>query len=286
MAVTVKPLTPVFAAEVSGIDTTRPVPDGDFAALRAALDEYSVLVLHDQPLTDEQQVVFSERFGELEDSLVGTRGQGTPFAPLGNIGEDGALIDPTSQRQLFQKANEFWHTDSSFKPWPPLASLLIGRVCPPVGGETEFASMRAAYAALPEETKAKLTGLWCEHDLARSREMVAPGAMTADQRAAYPPVRHAMVRADPANGRKNLFLGTHVTRVIGMPEPDSRNLIDELMDFGTQERFVYRHVWRAGDLLIWDNRCVLHRGLPWDRTRYPRSIQRTTIAGTGPTVAA
>jgi len=286
MAVTVRPLTPEFAAEVSGIDARHSIPDADFAVLRAAFEEHSVLVLHGQRLSDDEQVAFSERFGPLEDSLVGTRGEGSYFAKLSNIADDGGLVDPGAQKMLFSKANEFWHTDSSFKPWPPSASILIGRVIPPEGGETEFCSMRAAHAALPAAIKARLAGLWAEHDLSRTRDMVAPGAMTAEQRKVYPPVRHAVVRANPVNGRKTLYLGAHVTRIVGMEERESRALIDELIAFGTGERFVYRHHWTQDDMLIWDNRCVLHRGRPWDRARYARSIQRTTVAGLGPTEAA
>jgi len=286
VTLTFEPLTPVFGATVAGIDITGDVSDEAIAEIQWAFEEYSVLVFHGQPLDDETQLAFSRRFGPLEDSLASTGGGGGYFARLTNVKEDGSLADPNSQRQLFSKANEFWHTDSSFKPVPARASLLSGRLVPPEGGETEFASARAAFAMLPEETQRRLEGMICEHDLSRSREMISPDAMTDAQRAAYPPVFHTMVRANPVNGRKALFLGTHVTRIVGVPDDDSRTLIDELMELITRPEFVYRHVWAQDDLVMWDNRCVLHRGRPWDATKYGRTVQRTTLAGDGPTVSA
>lgn len=280
------PLTPVFGAELDGVDAGREQSEETARALRDALDEYSVLVLHGQKVTDDQQVAFSQCIGPLEASLTGTKGEGSYFAKLSNVEPDGSLADPTSQRMLFSQANEFWHSDSSFKEHPAKASLLSGRMTPPEGGETEFANMRAAFAALPDDMKKTVEGLVCEHDLSHSREMLSPGAMTAEQRRDYPPVRQAMVRANPANGRKSLFIGAHVTRVIDWPEDESRALLDELMGIVTRPEFIYRHVWQADDLIIWDNRCILHRGRTWDKTRYGRIMQRTTVAGVGPTIGA
>lgn len=284
MTLQATPLTPVFGAAITGVDATREAPAETAAALRAALDDYSLLVLRDQKLTDDQQVAFSRVFGALEDSLTGTRGEGSYFAKLSNVLPDGGLADPESQRMLFSRANELWHSDSSFKEVPGRVSLLSGRTVPPEGGETEFASLRAAYAALPEETKRRIEGLVCEHDLAHSRDTYDPRAMTAEQRGAYPPVRHAMVRTNPNNGRKSLYIGAHVRRIVGWPDDEGRALIDELMDFATRPEFVYRHAWRTDDLAIWDNRCTLHRGRPWDWSRHARVMQRTTVAGLGPTV--
>lgn len=286
MGLSLTPLTPLFGAELGAVDAGRAQSEETAGAVRDALDEYSVLVLHGQKVTDDQQIAFSQCIGPLEASLTGTKGDGSYFAKLSNVEPDGSLADPTSQRMLFSQANEFWHSDSSFKEFPAKASLLSGRMTPPEGGETEFASMRAAYAALPDDLKKKIDGLICEHDLSHSRDMLSPGAMTDEQRQAYPPVRQAMVRTNPANGRKSLFIGAHVTRIIDWPEAESRSLLDELMDVVTRPEFVYRHIWRADDLVIWDNRCILHRGKPWDRAKYGRIMQRTTVAGVGPTVGA
>jgi alpha-ketoglutarate-dependent 2,4-dichlorophenoxyacetate dioxygenase len=260
--------------------------EDQLAAVTAAFEERSVVVFRDADLTDDGQIAFTEQFGPLEPTLVGTKGDGGYFAKLNNVNDDGSLTDPEEQNQLFNKANGFWHTDSSFKPVPAKASLLLARVIPPEGGDTEFANFRLAYDALPEETKRRIEHFTCEHDLARTREMISPGAMTQKQRDAYPPVRHAMVRTNPANGRKNLFIGAHVTRILELPEDESRALLDELQDFGTQPRFIYRHKWRVHDLVMWDNRCMLHRATGFDARRYPRVMQRTTLLGDGPTIAA
>lgn len=286
MQVRITDLDAPIGAEVTGVDFSQPVRDDIFAGIEAAFEDRSVLVFRDAIVTDDQQVAFSQRFGALEESLGGTRGEGSYFAMLRNVDDDGNLIDPDSQRMQFSRANEFWHTDSSFKPAPAKASLLSARRIPPTGGETEFASGRLAYDTLPSKTRKDIDDLICEHDLARSREMVSPGAMTAAQKALYPPVHQRMVRANPANGRKNLFLGAHVTRVIGMNDDAGRALVDDLMDRITAPENVYRHVWRENDMVMWDNRCILHRGRPWDQRRHARVMQRTTVAGEAPTVPA
>ena len=180
---------------------------------------------------------------------------------------------------LYQLANQFWHSDSSFKRVPALCSLLSGRIVPPEGGATELASARAAYAELPDGLRRRVEGLVCVHDFTWSRDQVRPGILTDTERAEVPPVEHPLVRANPVNGRRTLFIGAHASHIVGMPIEDGRALLRELTAFVTRPRFCYRHEWREHDLIIWDNRCVLHRATPFDSTRYHRWMQRTTVSG-------
>ena len=287
MPVTITPLTPVLGAEIGGVDLTRPLDDVTFATIRAAFEEHSVLVFRDQPLDDAQQVAFSERFGPLETTVRANPAAGTYFARQSNLDIDtGEVIPPDDRRMIYQRANFLWHTDSSFKPVPSLCSLLSGRIVPPEGGNTEFASMRAAYDALPEETKRRIEGLVAEHSLVYSRSQVDPTVMTEEQKADVPPARQVLVRTNPVNGRKALFIGAHASHIVGWPVEEGRRLLKELLEFATQPQFCYSHRWQQHDLVLWDNRAVLHRATPYDTVKYKRLMQRTTVAGDAPTVAA
>ena len=284
MALTITKLHPLFGAEIGGVDTGRPMDEATFGAIRAALDDYSLLVFHDQTLDDGSQVAFSERFGPLEKTISANAAGGTHFARQSNIDIDtGAVIPSEDRRMIYQKGNMLWHTDSSFKPVPSLCSLLSARVVPEAGGDTDFASARAAYDALPDATKARIEGLVAEHSLAYSRGLIGPDVLTEAQKQEVPAVRQAVVRANPANGRKAIYAGAHASHIVGWPAEEGRALLRELNDFITQPRFCYTFRWRAGDLVIWDNRCLLHRATPYDGTRYKRLMQRTTVAGDGPT---
>jgi alpha-ketoglutarate-dependent 2,4-dichlorophenoxyacetate dioxygenase len=180
---------------------------------------------------------------------------------------------------VYQLANMLWHSDSSFKPVPSLCSLLSARIVPPEGGATEFASTRCAYPALPERLKRRVNDAVAVHDFSWSRDQVRPGFFTEKERAEYPPVRHSLVRRNPVNGREALFLGAHASHIVGLPVEDGRALLKELLEHVTQPQFCYRHEWQEGDLIIWDNRCVLHRATPFDTTRHKRLMQRTTVSG-------
>jgi alpha-ketoglutarate-dependent 2,4-dichlorophenoxyacetate dioxygenase len=278
--ITVTPLTPVFAAEIGRVDISRPLDDATWAAIRAAFEAHSVLVFRGQTLDDEAQVTFSRRFGSLEIAGGLNPGTGTPFARQSNLDiRTGDVIPPEDRRMVYQLANMLWHSDSSFKKVPSLCSLLSARIVPPEGGATEFASARRAYAALPEARKRELDGLVIVHSFAWSRDQVRPGFFTDKERADYPPVEHPLVRINPANGEKSLFLGAHASHVAGRPVEEGRQLLKELLDHVTQPAFRYRHEWREGDLVVWDNRCVLHRATPYDTVRHKRLMQRTTVAG-------
>jgi len=280
MTVTVTPLTASFAARLDGVDIARPIDDATWSTVRAALDEHSVLVFRRHPLDDEQQVAFSRRFGALEVTRSMNPAAGTPFARQSNLDiKTGDVIPAEDRRMVYQLANMLWHSDSSFKQVPSLCSLLSARIIPPEGGATEFASARAAYPSLPDALKRRVEDLVVVHDFAWSRDRVRPGFFTDQERAAYPPVRHPLVRTNPANGRRSLFLGAHASHVEGLPIDEGRALLATLLDHVTQPQFCYRHDWTEGDLVIWDNRCVLHRATPYDTTRYKRLMQRTTVSG-------
>jgi alpha-ketoglutarate-dependent 2,4-dichlorophenoxyacetate dioxygenase len=282
---TITPLHPLFAARVTGADV-RALTDAEFAAIEEAFERYSVLVFAEQRIDDAAQIAFSERFGPLETTKVGTNGAGSKLVVLTNIGADGAIVPPTDRQILNNRANQLWHTDSSFKPVPARASMLSAREIPKGGGaDTQFATMRAAWAELPEALKREARGKVVVHDYAHSRSKIDPGLMTAAERAALPPVRQAMVRDESPFGPA-LYLGAHAARVEGMDEAAGRALIDRLMAFATQERFVYTHRWSPHDLVLWDNRAVLHRATPFRSGEERRHMVRTTIAGDRPTVAS
>jgi alpha-ketoglutarate-dependent 2,4-dichlorophenoxyacetate dioxygenase len=280
VSITVTPLTSTFAARIDGADITGPPDAATWEKIRAAFEEHSVLLFRGQPLDDEQQIGFSRRFGDLEITRSMNPAAGTPFARQSNLDiKTGAVIPADDRRMVYQIANMLWHSDSSFKPVPSLCSLLSGRIVPPEGGATEFASARAAYPSLPEPLRRRVERAVAVHDFSWSRDQVRPGFYTAEERAVYPPVRHPLVRANPVNGRLGLFLGAHASHVEGLPLDEGRALLRALLDHVTQAPFVYRHEWEAGDLVIWDNRCVLHRATPYDTARHQRLMQRTTVSG-------
>ncbi len=286
MAITIKPLHTLFCAEIGGVNTGEPMDDATFAEIRSAFEEYSVLVFHDQDLDDARQIAFSQRFGRMEIAGKANPATGTPFARQSNLDiKTGAVIPPEDRRMIYQKGNYLWHSDSSFKPVPSLCSLLSARIVPPEGGNTEFACMRAAYEALPDDIKLKLEGLVAEHSLVYSRDTVSVGSMTPEMRAELPGAWQVMLRVNPVNGRKAVYAGAHASHVIGWAREEGRAFIEWLNDFATQPSFCYSHAWRERDLVIWDNRSILHRATAYDTIRYKRLMQRTTIGGDAPTVA-
>jgi alpha-ketoglutarate-dependent 2,4-dichlorophenoxyacetate dioxygenase len=286
--VTVTPLLPHLGARVEGVDLAGPVDEPTFARIFDAFQEHSVLVFHDQRLTDEQQMRFSERFGPLERTLVAT-GREDRLHPnlvdLSNVDpdHDERLMDWSDRRMMYQSGNQLWHTDSSFKPVPAMASLLSGREVPPAGGETEFCSMRHAYATLPDATRSRLDGRVVVHSILYSRSTIAKGLLDPEHERGLPPVRQALVRANPVNGKKSIYIGSHAWYVEGLPYEESRRLLDDLLAHTTRPETVFQHRWKQWDLVMWDNRCVLHRGRPWDSSRHRRIMRRTTIAGAGTT---
>jgi alpha-ketoglutarate-dependent 2,4-dichlorophenoxyacetate dioxygenase len=290
MPIEVRPITPVFVGEVSGVDITRKLARDEVAAIEAGMDRHAVLVFRDQHLTDEAQLAFSRNFGELEH----TRGTGISkpgelrldpaFADVSNLDKDNKLLARDNRRRLYSLGNRLWHSDSSFKAVPATYSLLSGRIVVDKGGETEFADMRAAYDALDAATKAEIEALVCEHSLLYSREQLGFTDLSAEERATMHPVRQRLVRTHPVTGRKSLYLASHIGTIIGWPMPEARAFIRDLLEHATQKQFVYAHKWRQWDLVMWDNRQVMHRVRRYDETKV-RDMRRTTVGGTEVTVA-
>ncbi|BBK33278.1 alpha-ketoglutarate-dependent 2,4-dichlorophenoxyacetate dioxygenase [Stella humosa] len=278
MTPTFHAIHPLFGAEVQGVDLSRPLPDAVFAAIADAFERRSVLLFRSQAVDDAAQVAFAARFGPLETVRAGAVGGGTHLITLTNVAPDGGILPPTHEQTLHGLANRLWHTDSSFKAIPALASLLSAREVPPEGGETEWAGTRAAFAALPDELRRRIDGLTVRHDFAHSRAKVDPDLAVAATRAAFPPVTRPLVRRNPLTGEAALYLGSHAAAVDGMGVVEGRALLDMLTRHATRPEFVYTHRWRPGDLVLWDNRATLHRGRPFAAGLHRRTIVRATIA--------
>jgi alpha-ketoglutarate-dependent 2,4-dichlorophenoxyacetate dioxygenase len=290
MTLSINPLHPVFVGEVSGVDTTTALSRDAAAAIEAGMDRYAVLVFRDQRLTDEQQLAFSRSFGALEE----TRGTGISkpgeqrlhpaFADVSNIDKDNRLLERDNRRRLYGLGNMLWHSDSSFKAVPAKYSILSGRIVSSDGGNTEFADMRAAYAALDDATKAEIDDLVCEHSLLYSRGLLGFTDLTPEDRATMHPVRQRLVRTHPVTGEKSLYLASHIGVIIGWPVPEARAFIRDLTEHATQRQFVYAHRWQPYDLVMWDNRVTMHRVRRYNNA-LPRDMRRTTVAGTEMTAA-
>lgn len=271
---------PGFFAEVRGIGMIDVAARDDaYRAVRAAFETHSVLLFRDQPITDELQIAYSRRFGPLEIAKAASRGEGTPFSILTNVEPDGSLVAPDHKEALRARANQLWHTDSCYKIPPALASVLSARTVPPSGGETEFVSMRLAWERLPEAARRRFSHAYARHDYAHSRGKIAPHLASARERSALPPVSWRMRWRNPANGRDALYVASHTCGIEGMADEEAQALVAELIGNATRDEFVHRHEWRAGDVIMWDNRATLHRGRPWPGDK-PRYMKRTTISAT------
>ena len=275
---TITPIAPAIAARVTGLDIGAGITPAEAAALREALARHQVLVIPGQNVTDEAQIAFSEGFGALEATRAGADGAGSKVIVLTNVGRDGGIAAPSARQVLNGRANQAWHHDSSFKPVPARVSILSAREIPSSGGNTEFASMRAALAALDPAERERLRGLVAVHDFAWSRRLVDPLLVTEAEAADHPPVRQKVVRDENPHGPA-LYLGAHARAIEGMREAASRALIDRLVAFAGEARFVYSHRWASGDVLVWDNRAVMHRATPFAASGERRRMVRTTVAG-------
>jgi alpha-ketoglutarate-dependent 2,4-dichlorophenoxyacetate dioxygenase len=274
------PLGQGFAVELRGITLQEiAADDAAYAAARAAFEEHSVLVFRDQQVSDEVQLAFSRRFGPPEVTKVGSVGTGTNFVTISTIGEDGKVVPPDHRLALRNKANQLWHTDSSFKAVPALTSVLSARIIPERGGETEFASTRLAFERLDPASREKIENSFAWHDYAHSRGQIAPDLATPVERAALPPQCWRMVWKNPVNGRNAIYLASHAYAVEGMERAAGKKLIDELMSAATAPGTSYLHGWRSGDVVMWDNRATMHRGRPWP-AHEARHMVRTTISAT------
>ena len=274
------PLGPGFAAELRGVNLADVAnDDGVYAATRAAFEEHSVLIFRGQEVTDDGQLDFSRRFGPPEVTKVGSLGTGSHFVILSTIGSDGKVVPPDHRYALRNKANQLWHTDSSFKRTPALTSILSARTIPARGGETEYVSTRLAFEKLNPASQTKLENSFAWHDYAHSRGQIAEGLATPEERAALPPVCWRMVWRNPVNGRGAIYLASHAYAVEGMEPAAGKRLIDELMEAATAPGASYVHQWKSGDVVMWDNRATMHRGRPWP-AHEARLMVRTTISAT------
>ncbi|MFO1081954.1 MAG: TauD/TfdA family dioxygenase [Reyranellaceae bacterium] len=288
MAVTVQPITPDFGAEIGDVALDRPLADDDLALIRDAFARYAVLVFPDQELDDERQLAFARHFGPLETTVFKAR-QGHKLrlhenmADVGNLDADNRLLGANDRQRLYNLGNRLWHTDSSFKRVPAYCSLLHARSIPPIGGQTEFADLRAAYDALPATTRRRIDGLVVEHSIMTSRARLGFSDFDASEREAFRPVPQVLVRRLQDSGRMSLYVASHAGAIRGLGDGEARALIDELMAHATQRQFVYSHRWRVRDLVMWDNRCTLHRGTDFDDQRYARDMRRATVSDVAPT---
>jgi alpha-ketoglutarate-dependent 2,4-dichlorophenoxyacetate dioxygenase len=283
MAITVCPVTPSFAAEIGDIDLSKPLAPTEISEVKDAFTKYAVLIFPDQHLSQDQHLDFARYFGPLETTIALFRKDSKlrvrkEFADVSNLDPENEVWGKDSRQRMFQMGNRLWHTDSSFKRLPARASLLYALTIPPIGGHTEFADERAAYDALPEATKKRIDPLVAEHSIFNSRARLGFSNFSDEERQGMPPVPQVLVRTIPESGRKSLYLASHAGSILGLSEPEGRALIDELVAHATQRQFVYTHRWRVHDLIIWDNRCTMHRGTDFDDLRWKRDMQRATVS--------
>ena len=278
-----RPLHPLFAAEVRGFDTRAAMSAASTAFVEQAIARHAVLVFKDQVISDEQQVAFSQAFGTLHKSIITNRGdiqrnvRIDEVSEITNLGPGGEILPSSHASRMQQRANLLWHTDNSFRKPAGGYTLLNARMVTPADGETEFADMRAAYDALSPDMKARIADLRVSHSLARSRELAGTaGVFDAEERARFPATLQPLVRRHEISGRRSLYLGSPAESIAGLSAEQGRALIDELLAFATQPRFVYRHSWTVGDLVMWDNRATLHRALPFEDQKYRRDMRRTS----------
>jgi alpha-ketoglutarate-dependent 2,4-dichlorophenoxyacetate dioxygenase len=291
MSLGLTPLHPLFAAEITGIDIGRPLDPDTVAAIAAAIDRYAVLVFPGQDLDDERQLRFAANFGAIELPRSGAadvkRRLRPEVADISNLDENSRLRGADDARRFDALGNRLWHTDGSFRRVPAALSMLYAHRIPAPGpkgdGATEFADLRAAYDALPEATKDAIAEGVAYHDIAHSRGQLGFTDLLFGERQVLPPVPQRMVRTHPGSRRKTLYIAAHASHIEGMPVPEGRMLLHDLIEHATQREFVYRHRWRTGDLVIWDNRCTMHRGRPFDETQV-RDLHRVTTRDTAPTL--
>ena len=286
MGITVFPFTPEFGAEIGDVDLSQELDAATFSEIEQAFWKYSVLVFPSQTLTQEQHMSFAKRFGPLEGGSASDRKKDPlrihqDLTDVSNLTPEGKLWGTASRKRQFELANRLWHSDASFRLVPAYASLLYGREIAPIGGHTEFSDQRAAYDALSEAMKARLAGLVAEHSIFNSRGRIGFSDFNEEDRRAMPPVPQSVVRTIPQNGRKTLYMSSHAGRILGMGEAEGNRLIDQLIEHSVQRQFVHIHRWRQNDLIMWDNRCTMHRATGFDDLRWRRDVQRATVRDRG-----
>ncbi|MGE0698243.1 MAG: TauD/TfdA dioxygenase family protein [Hyphomicrobiaceae bacterium] len=289
MPLTLRQIGPGFVAEASGLDLTEPLTPEDIAAIHVGMDEHAVLVFHDQHFTNDRQLSFTQSLGPIEldfaSSLRKPDRLPSTFADVSNLDKDGRTLARTDLKRLYNLGNQLWHSDSSFKVVPAKYSLLSARSVTSRGGNTEFADMRQAWESLDADIQALCEPLVCEHSRFHSRARLGftIADYTAADAATIRPVLQRLVRTHPGSGRRSLFLSAHAGKIVGWPEPEAKAFLMDLTEHATQRERTYSHTWRPGDLVVWDNRCTMHRARPYPHDE-ARDMRRTTLAGDGPTV--
>jgi alpha-ketoglutarate-dependent 2,4-dichlorophenoxyacetate dioxygenase len=283
------PLHPVIAAECSGVDIGEPISPAIADLIHDAMDRYAVLVFRrGKALTTAQQIRFTQSLGELEGLYTkiqpeeGVRLDNPLLSDISNLAPGDKILPPEDRKRLFSMGNRLWHSDSSYKTIPAKYSALCAHVIPPVGGETEFADMRAAWDMLDASIKEQIKDLITEHSRIFSKGTLG-FQFTESELRDFAPVRQPLVRTHPRTGRHSLYLSSHAGRIVGWPQPEALMLLRELTEHATQREFVYRHHWRVGDLVMWDNRVTMHRGKVYEDLKYPRDMRRTTLTCGAPT---
>jgi alpha-ketoglutarate-dependent 2,4-dichlorophenoxyacetate dioxygenase len=281
MNLTFKQLHSAFVGEASPVELRQIHDDVTLAAIRDAMDRYAVLVFHDQSFTDDEHLAFAQRLdGALHTKLGSAAIQKNRFGnealgDISNLDESGEILKSDNRRRMYSLGNRLWHTDASFQDPPGRYSMLSAKIVPTVPADTEYADMRAAYDALPAELKATCEGLRVHHSIAYSRQTLGFEFSETEQDALKGAV-HPLIRTLPRSGRRSLYVASHASRIIDWPVPEGRLLLRDLIEHATQRQFVYRHSWRVGDLVIWDNRATMHRGMPYDDSRHRRELRRVT----------
>ena len=282
------PTRPDFAGAVHGVDLRQPIDREEVAAIEAGMDRFAVLVFRDQPLDDAQQLAFTRNFGPLELATgdiaqAHERRLAKEINDISNVDRNNKVMGRDDRHRLFSLGNLLWHSDSSFKPTPAKYSLLSARIIPSTDGNTEFADMRAAHDALDDETKALVKDLVCEHSQIYSRGVLGFTDFTDEERRKWAPVLQRLVRRHPVTRRNSLYLSAHAGAIVGWPVPEARALLRDLAEHATQRQFVHAHVWRQFDLVMWDNRVMMHRGRRYDVNQV-RDLHRTTVADVASTL--
>jgi len=278
MSIEIRPLHELFGAEIVGVDATKPLTVAEFVPISDAFETYSVLLFRGPVLSDEQQIALSEHFGHVQVAFKANQTGGSMFSRQSNINfETNEIFPPDHHRITFLKANMLWHSDSSYMDCGSLCSILAAREVPPTGGDTEVVSTRVAWEELPENLKFRIENLFVVHSLSYARDKMDMSILTDEARAAAPPVKHPLVQVNPKNGKKSMLIGAHAAFIDGWSEEESRELLDELVERASPPQNIYSHEWRDGDVIVWDNRCVLHRATPFESDKYRRHLERTTI---------
>lgn len=289
MAISIFPIFSDFAAEIGDVDLSQPLSPEDGDSIKAAFWKYAVLVFPTQQMTQEEHIRFAEVFGPMEPSKNTYQDEikkdriDNRISDVSNLDHDNQILSAASRKRMSGLANRLWHTDSIFRHVPARASLLYAHSVAPIGGCTQFADMRAAWDALPPAMKARISDLVVEHSIFHSRAKLGFTDFSERERAALPPAIQVLVRTLPENERRCLYTASHAMRVMGLPEAESNELLEDLMAHATQRQFVYTHRWRLNDLVMWDNRCTMHRGTDYDERRWKRDMRRATVSDIGNT---